>query len=209
MMLVDILRAPEVAIDACRDRRAQRGVASMCLLAIAGGGALFGAAVGSFRGGAQIPLAALKIPLATLVTMAVAGPALLALAAAFGRRWHLPESVALMLAAGGRSSLVLAALAPPLWLAIDMGLEYALIKLAATLAYALAGLSGLALLLRGLGGEPGRWGAAGSFVLVFMVAGAQTAWVLRPYLGDPRDREVPVLVAGRVEGGVWRSLWGR
>jgi hypothetical protein len=177
-------------------------------VAIALGGALFGATVGSFRGGAQIGLAALKIPIATLLTMAVAGPALLALAAAFGRRWTLPSALGLMFAAGARSALVLGALSPVLWLAIDLGMSYGSVKVAATLAYGAAGLSGLALLLRGLGRDAGRVGAASCFVMVFLVTGAQTAWVLRPYLGDPRDAEVPLLVNERVEGGVIGSLRG-
>jgi hypothetical protein len=209
MSLLDLLRDPERALSASRDPRQQASFARSCLVAIAIGGALFGATVGSFRGGPQVGFAALKIPVATLLTMAVAGPALFALAAAFGRRWTLPSALAVMLGAGARSSLVLGALSPVLWLAIDLGVGYGSVKLAATAAYGAAGLSGLTLLLRGLGREAGRLGAASCFVMVFLVTGAQTAWVLRPYLGDPHDTTVPLLVNDRVEGGVVGSLRGR
>ncbi|MCA9620982.1 MAG: hypothetical protein KC731_18295 [Myxococcales bacterium] len=208
MMLLTVLRDPDRAVAVSRDPARQGAFARSCLIAIVVGGALFGAAVGSFRGGAQIAVAAAKIPVVTLLTMAVAGPALLAIAAAFGRLWTLPQAIALMLAAGARSSLVLGALSPVLWLAVDLGAGHQAAKLAATLAYAAAGLSGASLLLRGLGREAGQLGAAGCFAAVFLVAGAQTAWVLRPYLGDPRDEVVPVLVSDRVEGGVLGSLRG-
>ena len=137
MMLLTVLRDPDRAVAVSRDPARQGAFARSCLIAIVVGGALFGAAVGSFRGGAQIAVAAAKIPVVTLLTMAVAGPALLAIAAAFGRLWTLPQAIALMLAAGARSSLVLGALSPVLWLAVDLGAGHQAAKLAATLIGAL------------------------------------------------------------------------
>ncbi len=209
MSLVDLLREPDRTIAALRMPDAQRALAAQCLVAILVGGALFGAAMGSFRGGSQIVVAALKIPAATLLTMAFSGPALLSLAAAFDRRWRASEALALMLAAGARSCLVLGALAPVLWLGIDLGLPYGALKLTATGAYGLAGLSGLSVLLRGLGKATGRTAAASCFAMVFLVVGAQTAWILRPYVGDPSDEEIPMFAHGRVEGGLFGSLRGR
>ena len=48
--------------------------------------------------------------------------------------------------------------------------------------------------------------AAASFVALFLVAGAQTAWLFRPYIGDPEDRRVPLFAQGRIEGGVLGAL---
>src|SRR5204863_1107645 len=141
-------------------------------LLVAVGGAAFGGALGAFRGGAQIAMAAWKIPFATLATLAVCGPGFAALTAAFGRRWTFRTTLALALAAGARSSLVLFALAPVLWLTIDLGASYDAVRLAATAAYGLAGLSGLALLVRGLGDAPGRASAATGLVALFLIVAA-------------------------------------
>jgi hypothetical protein len=205
-LLVELLRHPADVVERCRRPELRASVARTALVVVAVGGAIFGAALGSYRGGAQVPLAALKIPLATLATLAVCGPGFAAFAAAFGRRWSLPETLSLALAAGARSSLVLFALAPALWLTIDLHAGYHAVRLAAAGAYAVAGLSGLFLLLRGLGEARGRGGAALAFVALFLVVGAQTAWLLRPYLGDPRDAEVPLFAQGRREGGVLGAL---
>jgi hypothetical protein len=72
----------------------------------------------------------------------------------------------------------------------------------ATLAYGLAGLSGLGFWLRALGPALGRPALAFSFISLFLLVGAQAAWVLRPFLGDPRDTDVPLFAQGREEGGV-------
>ena len=113
--------------------------------------------------------------------------------------------MALGLAAGARASLVLLALAPVLWLVIDRGAGYHAVKLGAVLAYAVAGLSALGLIVQALGRGPGSTATAAGFVATFLVVGGQTAWILRPYLGQPSDNVVPFLVA-RKEGGVADAL---
>jgi hypothetical protein len=205
-MITELLRHPADVAERCRDTAAQRDVARLALVLIAVGGALFGAVLGTFRGGAQVAVSALKIPAATLLTLAVCGPGLAAFAVVFGRNWRLREALALLLSAGARSSLVLFALAPVLWLVIDLHGSYYFIRLVAAGAYALAGLSGFAFLLRALGSAPGRAATAWSFALLFLVSGAQSAWLLRPYLGDPRDTEVPLFAQGRKEGGLLEVL---
>lgn len=207
-MIADLLCHPEVVIERCRSRRDDRSVARFSLIALAVGGAAFGAALGSYRGGLMPWLSACKIPSATLLTLAVSGSGFASLAAAFERRWSFRETLALTLAAGARSSLVLFALTPALWLGIDLGAGYVGVRWAAVLAYGLAGLSGLSFLLRALGAAPGRAAAACGFVALFLVVGAQSAWVFRPFLGDPRDREIPLFAQGRHEGGLAGVLLG-
>ena len=56
-----------------------------------------------------------------------------------------------LLVAGARSSLLLAAMAPLLWLAVEFGVGYHAVKVCAALAYGLAGLSALSLLRQALG----------------------------------------------------------
>ena len=203
---VDLLRSPSAVIAWCYEERELASLAAQALVAILVGGAVFGGTVGGFRGGQQIAYSALKLPLATLITLAVCGPAFYALAAAFGRRWTFRTVLSLALAAGARSSLLLLALAPPLWLAIDCGASYHATKLLASLCYGAAGLSALLFVLRGLGGEPGRAGAALGLVLVFCLVGGQAAWLLRPYLGEPSDPRPPFIVTGPENGGVAGAL---
>ncbi len=206
-LLGSLLREPLAVARRCHEPSNLRPLARTALLVIVSGGAAFGGAVGSYRGGWQTCFAALKIPLATLATLVVCVPAFYALAASFGRIWRLRTVIALLLAAGARCALVLLALAPIVWLAIDMGASYHASKLLAALAYSLAGLSALLLTLRALGPEPGRAGAAICCLAVFLLVGGQCAWLLRPYLGDPADQVVPFIATGAEGGGVGGALW--
>ena len=194
--LIDLLRSPQAALDACANVDQQRQIAVTSLWVIALGGVLFGAAVGSFRGFPQFGIAALKLPVVTLLTLAAAGPAFHGIASAVDRRLSFRTTLA----------IVLIAIAPLLALAVDFGAAYPLVRLAALFSYGLAGLSALAFVLRAFGPGTGRLLGTFSFVLTFLVIGAQTAWLCRPYLGSPRDASVPLFAHGRIEGGLLGAL---
>src|SRR5262249_48556537 len=127
------------------------------------------AVVGSYRGGWQIAFAGLKIPLALLATLAVCAPAFHAVAAGVGRPWPFRSIVALAVAAAGRSSLCLLAFAPALWLAMSFRLGYHASALAAALAYGVAGLAALGILVRGLGGADANSGARHATTATFLM----------------------------------------
>jgi hypothetical protein len=205
-MIADLLRRPGDVAARCSEPASQADIAKLDLVLIVLCGALFGAAIGTYRGGLQIAFSAVKIPAATLVTLALCGPGFAVLGTAFGRRWTLRQTLALALTAGARSSLVLFALTPVLWLMINLGTSYDTVRLFAVGAYGLAGLSGLLFLLRGIGPSPGRAATIASFLSLFFLVGAQTAWLLRPYLGDPHDADVPLFAQGRREGGLVGAL---
>jgi hypothetical protein len=205
-LLNRLLRAPaDVAAD-CREDRDLASLASIALVAIVAGAVLFGAAVGSWRGGAQIAFSAIKLPLVTVGTLAVCVPAFHAIAAVFGRAWSLRSAVSIMLVAGARFSLVLLAATPVVWLTINLGASYDAVKLLASLAYALGGLAALGLILSGLGPGPGRLATVLTFIGVFLVVGGQSAWILRPYIGTPGRDDVTFFTQER-EGGVAYQLW--
>jgi len=201
MFLNRILRAPAGVAEQCRSDRDVAAIARTALVTLAVSATAFGAAVGSLRGGRQIAFAALKMPIGILGTLALAAPAFYVLAAIFGRPWALRPVLSLVLAAGARFSLVLLAMTPPLWLLIDFGASYDVIKVIATVAYGLAGLAGLEVLVRGLGDGPGKHMTIFLFVSVFLLIGGQNAWVLRPYLGEPGAKEVTLFTRER-EGGL-------
>ena len=192
-VLTRLLRSPADIAACCREDRDTRAIAVTSLVALVLGAAAFGGVIGSFRGGAQIAFAAVKIPLALVATLAVCAPAFHALAAGLGRAWPMRSIIALVLAAAGRSSLVLLALSPALWLLFDLGIDYHAAALAASMAYAIAGLAAIGILVRGLGAGPGRALTAVAFIGVFFAVGGQSSWILRPYLVRPRTEHVPFL----------------
>ncbi len=202
-----LLRAPSTVAEDCRQERGAAEIAQAAIIAIAVGAALFGGVVGSWKGGWQVMFAALKLPVVSIATFAVCAPAFYALAQVFGRPWPLRAVVSFMLAAGARLSLVLLASAPVLWLMIDLGAPYPLVKLAATLAYTLGGLAALVLLIKGLGAERGRAALVTLFVSVFLLTGGQTAWVLRPYIGNPERSAGVALFTNEREGGLVYQLF--
>lgn len=195
-VLARLLRSPGSIAAACRDDHPDvRAIASASIGAIALGAAAFGGVVGSFRGGIQIFYGAVKVPLAVLATLSLCAPAFHAIAAAFGRPWTMRSIIALTLAAAGRSSLVLLAFAPALWLVFDCGLGYHKAAVISSMAYGAAGLAALSVLVRGLGEGTGRVRTALAFLGIFFAVGGQTAWILRPYLVRPRTPDVPFLRA--------------
>lgn len=195
-VVAQLLRSPSEIASICRDDRPEaRAVATTSLASIALGAAAFGGVIGSFRGGHQIAYGALKVPLAMLATLCIAAPAFHAFAAVLGRPWPMRSIISLTLAAAGRSSLVLLAFAPALWLYLDLGAGYHAAALGASMAYAIAGLAALSVLVRGLGEGPGRLRTALAFVSIFFAVGGQTAWILRPYLVRPRTTDIPFVRA--------------
>ncbi len=200
-----LLRSPAEVAERCRANDDVKQLAAVSLAAIAVGSAAFGAAIGSFRGDMQILFAALKVPLAMLLALAICVPAFHTLAAVLGRPWPLRTVVSLTLAASARASLLLLAFAPALWLAYDCGLPYHGAALAAAAAYAVAGLTALSILLRGLGPGRGRVITMVMLGLLFFAVAGQTSWIMRPYLVRPKTKALPFVRAR--EGSFLDSVW--
>lgn len=202
--LQSLLRRPAETARRALDGESLRPLVATSLAAVVCGGAAFGGVVGSFRGGAQIAYAALKLPLVLCATLVIAVPAFHAIGSALGQRWSFRAVVALSLASAARGALVLLAVAPALWLAIDLGLGYHATALAAALAFALSGVAALAVLLRGLGEGPMRLASALAIAGVLLAVSGQTSWILRPWLVRPRTEDVPFVRAR--EGGFADAL---
>ncbi|AKT41558.1 hypothetical protein [Chondromyces crocatus] len=204
-ILSRLLRDPTGVAQSCRSDRDLGPLATTSLLAITLGAMAFGGVIGSFRGGIQIGYAALKIPLTLLVSLALCAPGFHALAAVMGRTFPMRAVISLSLAAAARAALVLLACAPVLWLLFDLGLHYHDAAMASAMAYGLAGLASLGVLLRGLGKERGRALTAFAFIALFFAVSGQTSWILRPYLVRPRTETPPFLRAR--EGSFGDALW--
>lgn len=190
-----LLRDPGEVAGRCERPEGLRELALTALCCLVLGAAVFGAVVGSFRGGAQIAFSAVKLPLALLVTLVVCAPAFHGLTLGFGGSARFREVAALVLSASARAALVLLAFAPVLWLAVDLGLSYHASVLLASLMYLTSGLAALGIVLRGLGGSLRALLTVGAAGLVFFAVLGQTAWMLRPFFGRPSQTSVPFVRA--------------
>ncbi len=207
MAIVDELLRDRGAVLA----RIQRGVGlaelvRTMLIAIAISSAIFGAAIGIYRGAEQIIYAAIKFPLVMLLTAAIAAPCLTAFNAALDRPFALHRDVALVLVALGFGSLLLVAQAPLLLLGALVGMGYHAFILATFGCAALAGLGSLFVLGRGIRAQSRRHAFSTGIALltVLAVVGAQMAWTFRPYVVRPRTTEVPFI--RQVEGNLLEAV---
>lgn len=207
-----LLRDPDgflTALDgaeASRDANAAMASLTRVLVgAVTVGAGLFGAIVGAHRGGLQVLYCAVKVPLILLVTLVVCAPAFIALARAAGLPLGSRSVIALALGSCARFALVLVGLAPFVWLMEGWELGYHRVILSVVAVCAFAGVAAGRLLFKGLaraGGAGTRVGLA--FVAVFAVVGAQTSWIMRPYVVRPRSESTPFVRS--LEGDFLQAL---
>lgn len=176
------------------------------LATIAAGAALFGVALGSYRGGAQIAYAAVKLPLVLLLTAVVCAPTLSAVSFALGRPAVVARDLALLMASLATGALVLLAEAPLVLAARAAELDYHRAILVATGCAAVAAVASLRTLWRGVAmrGGGGRATTTAVVALVFALVGAQVSWTFRPYLVRPRTPEAPFV--RDLDGSLYDSL---
>ena len=187
-----LLRSPGELLEGL-DHLAPAATVRSLLLVLIGGAAAVGAVIGTYRGGIQILYCAVKLPLLLLATLVVCSPAFVALARAMRTELGAREVITVTLAACARFALVLAGLAPVVWLLAGW-LGYHGVVVSLVLACVVAGIAASTLLFAGLGRRGGgAWAAGLAFVGVFALVGAQTSWLLRPFLVRPRTTHVPFL----------------
>jgi hypothetical protein len=206
-----LLIEPQVVLEQAlaAPAAAQAAMVRTMLLAILVGTGIFGAAVGFYRGGAQVLFAAIKLPFVVLLTAALAAPALTALGAALGRPARLRPDLVRVLASLARGSLMLAALAPVMLVAICVQLDYRHSVMLLVGCCAGAGATGLPLLMRGLWKERrGRLFLTAAMLVVVSMAGTHTSWLFRPYLVRPETTVIPFLrgIDGSFSGAVGESF---
>jgi len=183
----ELLKKPALAaraVEAGSDLTARTQTYVKVLIACT---ATFGAALGFHRGGAQILYAALKLPLVTLVTLAVIAPLLHLLNRALERPANMARDVSALVAALARGALVLAAETPLIWAAHAVGAEYHRMILITVVACAVAGAVSFWFLWGVLSStRQSRWLVALIVLTTVVIVGAQATWLFRPYLVRPR-----------------------
>ena len=192
-LLDELLRSPRSVAERVQRPDDLRPLVASSLLALLAGAGTFGAVLATARGGVQIGYSALKLPLAIVATLCLCVPAFTAIARALGRRLELSAMVGLSLSAAARASLVLLAFAPAVWFALDRGLGYHGSVVLSTLCYGVSGLSALRVMASGLGRDARGVAILACCAAVMLPTGAQSAWMLRPFIGRPAQAEVPFL----------------
>jgi len=198
---------PGATATRCRQEDRLFPLVKTSLLVMLGGTGAFGVVLGGTRDHAQAFASLVKLPLVWVLTLAVAAPAFYAIAAVLGQPLRLRALLALTLAAMARASLVLFALLPVLALLPDIlsgsFLEssalapdvYHKVTLFAAFIFAASGLAALGVLLRGFKKTHTTWPLLAMFSITFFFVAGQTAWSLRPFVGRPAQKEVPLLRA--------------
>ena len=194
-MLDELLRSPQAVAERVRQREDLRPLVVAALLALVLGAGTFGAVLGSARGGLQLGYSALKLPLSVLITLCLCVPAFAAIARGLGRSIDFGGVVGLSLSAAGRAALVLLAFAPAVWFALDRGIGYHASVLLSAVCYGAAGLSALRVMQSGLGRDARGIGILVCCAAVLLPTGAQSAWMMRPFIGRPAQAHVPFLRA--------------
>jgi hypothetical protein len=203
-----LLRDREAMLARIRDGSDVAAIMRTMIATIAVTMAIVGAALGSYRGGAQIAYAAIKLPIVLLGTAALSAPALSAIGAALGRRSRLSADLALVMAALAFGALLLAACTPLIMVGRALELDYHRMILSTVAMFAVAGLAALRMVWRAVALEaaPGWRTAVAGLCVVFSLVGGQLSWALRPYLVRPRTPEAPFL--RELEGSLFDAVSG-
>lgn len=184
-------------------------IARGMLLTILASAASVGVSVGMFRGGVQVLLAGVKLPLVVLLTAAIVAPVYPAMKRALQQHVSLREDFTLLLSALALASLVTASLCPVLLYAIFSGVAYHALVLLCVAVTGVGGAAGYSLFFKGMNRRLERGHRVISVTLLCALAlvGAQLSWVMRPYLVRPAEREVPVVraIEGSFLGAVSRT----
>jgi len=181
-----LLRTPTrfmASLESAEMRTTARALFATTLIAAA----IFGACIGSYRGGLQTLYAAIKFPLVLVLTAALTIPVLTSLQSALGHKTSLSRDTTLVLSALAIASLMMAAASPVLFLCMDRGVSYHTTILLVVGTGAAGGFAGLTVLFAGLRAIPFTHRATVllTTLLVFALTGSQMAWMMRPFLTRP------------------------
>lgn len=198
-----LLRDPQGLVDQAADPAVVAWAVPRLVAVTAVAAGVFGAVAGSYRGGVQIPYAALKAPLLYGVPLVVGLPASRALFEAFGAEVPWSRLSLAGLVGVARAAVLAAALGPALWLLWSVAPPYhaAVFLMAAMLT--LSGVPGLITVAKAVPAGGARVAGGLASLAVLGLVTAQTGWMLRPFVARP-TAEVALLRP--VEGDVFGSL---
>jgi hypothetical protein len=183
-----------------------------------GAAALYGAALGSWRGAEQALFAALKLPLVLALTWLLTVPFQGILSWSFGRRSGLREIAARGFEPLADAGLLLAALSPVALLFVQstppppVGDQTAhnLLFVLHTATVGAAGAAGVARFAREVRAEIPSARRRRRFVTLWLAAyalvGGEVAWAFRPFVGSVHH-PIEILRDRPLDGNVYEFLW--
>lgn len=189
-----------------------------CLVAtIFAGGALYGAAIGAWRGSTMVLYAAIKLPCALLITVVLTLSINGMVARFLGLRIGFRQTLSVTVLAMACSTWLLAALAPVAWMfsvvspppGSDARTTHNVLYLLHVALVGWAGLVGARVLDRALG----RFGRCvrrrrrvfAAWLLVYGLVGGQVTWALRPFVGSIYQ-PVELLRVDALRGNVYEFI---
>ena len=199
--------------DDIRDGRGLARLNAKLIGVIAAGGLLFGASLGCYVGGVQIPLAAVKVPTALLSTLLICFALMHVINVVRHPQLRAAQSLALTLVPLAVMATALAAAAPVMGLMtstleFDSYPSYLFLILFGVLWGLLGGAAGVWVLHRGMRRVVGPCGpTVALWVLAYQFVGGQCNWMLRPWIGDSREVEGLFSLTRNLRGNFYVAVW--
>jgi hypothetical protein len=165
------------------------------VLAIVVFGMFYGGVMGTFGGMAgsriwQVVFSAVKVPFLLMTTFLLSLPSFFVLNTLLGLRGDFPRVVRALISTQACLTVILSSLAPFTSFWYVSGSRYDLAILFNGLMFAVASVSAQWMLRRDymplLQGNPRHRWMLRTWIIIYVFVGIQMAWVLRPFIGDPR-----------------------
>ena len=207
-----LLREPEIVVSRLRERGdARPRLARLVFLAVAGS-FLFGAALGCYVGRLQILLAAVKMPIFFLGTLAISFLTMHVFAQFAAPQLRMRQTFSLCLSSISTTAALLLGMAP-IYAFIAVNASYPSYKtylflwLLLVLCVAFAGVISLKHLWRGLRELNLPRSILVAWVLIYGFVGSQLGWLLRPWVGSSYDVDGYFSLTRNLEGNFYESLF--
>lgn len=216
MSWLALLREPEIVVSRRREAGEARPRLARLLLLAAAGSALFGAAVGCYVGRLQILLAAVKMPVFLLGTLAISFLAMHVFAQFAAPGLSVGRTFGLCLTSVATTAVGLAALAPVaafLGLCAPIPSYNTYLFLVMFLVVCVGGTGGLSLrrlrhaLVRLEIPRKRARRIRAAWLLIYGFVGSQMGWLLRPWVGSSYDVEGYFSITRNMEGNFYETVF--
>ncbi|MFH0794014.1 MAG: actin-binding WH2 domain-containing protein [bacterium] len=155
---------------------------------------IYGLAMGAPGGLRQSISSAVKVPILFLISLIVCFPALFVITVLIGSKLSMIKMVTMILFAIGVSSILLASFATVAAFFAITGSGYDFMKVFHVSVFSFSGIWGMAVLWKGLAfmlRVSDLYPESGRLIMLIWIAiyafvGAQMAWALRPFIGEPK-----------------------
>jgi hypothetical protein len=174
---------------------------------------IYGLVMGMGHGVLQGLASSFKMPVLVLLTLAICAPSLHYLNILFGSRQTILQTLAIVLAGIATMAVLLFSFAPITLFFLFTGSSYEFFKLLNVFFCAVAGFLGVGFLREGIrivtdsGADVGRGTRRMiSFIWIglFGFVGAQMAWTLSPFMGDP---SLPFVLIAQRDGNFYTDVF--